>query len=105
MDTPIALAARENHLEVVKFLSQFTDDPNAGNDQGKTPIHYAAEEGHLDVIKILVPLTNNPNPHDETGETPLHLACRDWRWRKNNGNGESFLKIVEYLLPYSNYNR
>ena len=42
MDTPIALAARENHVEVVKFLSQFTDDPNAGNDQGKTPIHYAA---------------------------------------------------------------
>ena len=43
--TPIHEAAEAGHLEVIKFLIQYAENPNAGNVDGKTPIHFAAEEG------------------------------------------------------------
>ena len=51
--TPIHEAAEAGHLEVIKFLIQYAENPNGGNVDGKTPIHFAAEEGMSYVFCLL----------------------------------------------------
>ena len=57
--TPIAIAARDGHINIIKILAPITYLPSKF-----TPICYAARKGHIDILKYLVPLTNN-----------LHIWC------------------------------
>ena len=75
-DTPIHHAAREGHLDVIKFLAPLIENPNAPNIYGDTPIHEAASFGHLDVIRFLAPLTENPNKPNKNGITPIDVAMK-----------------------------
>ena len=75
-DTPIHHAAREGHLDVIKFLAPLIENPNAPNIYGDTPIHEAASFGHLDVIRFLAPLTENPNKPNKNGITPINVAMK-----------------------------
>ena len=59
-DTPIHEAARNGHLDVVKFLVDFTDTPNAPNMFGNTPIQVAKRFGHVEVNKSLEKYCINP---------------------------------------------
>ena len=65
--TPIHLAARCGHTEIVKILAPLSDNPNANNN-GTTPIHDAALNRHTSIFKILVPLTENPNAPNKWGK-------------------------------------
>ena len=60
-ESPIHLAAKNGHIEVVKTLMACTDNPNAPNEYGETPIHYAARYGHNEVVKVLMAGIENPN--------------------------------------------
>ena len=53
--TPIQLASKNGHGEIVKFLAGCTDSPNAPDPKGKTPMQYAVKNGHSEVVKALVP--------------------------------------------------
>ena len=75
-DTPIHHAAREGHLDVIKFLAPLTENPNAPDMYGDTPIHEAASFGNLDVIRFLAPLTENPNKPNKNGITPINVAMK-----------------------------
>ena len=75
LKTPIHYAALNGHLDTVKFLVSFTDNPLDGS-KFCSPIHWAARNGHLDTLKILVDFTSNPNAHDSCGQTPFHLAAK-----------------------------
>ena len=46
--------------EIVKILAPLTDNPNAGDNDGKTPIYWAAKNGRTEIVKILAPLTDHP---------------------------------------------
>ena len=84
--TPIHLAAKKGHLEVVKFLASNTSTPITFSNIGLTPIHIAAENGYLEVVKVLASNTSNSNVVDQYGATPIHSAAR-------NGH----LEVVKFL--------
>ena len=85
-DTPIHHAAREGHLDVIKFLAPLTENPNAPDMYGDTPIHEAASFGNLDVIRFLAPLTENPNKPNKNGLTPIDVAMKNnYIWIEWNG--------------------
>ena len=59
--SPIHVAVINGHLEVLKILSIFTENPNAMCDWNNlTPIHLAAYYNHLEILKFLVPLVKDP---------------------------------------------
>ena len=56
--TPIFLAAKEGHTEIVKLLSDMSDDPNSSSNGDhvfgdNTPMQTACENGHNEVVEVL----------------------------------------------------
>jgi ankyrin repeat protein len=54
--TPVYIAARRGHLEVVGALAALGADVTIGKGNGTTPVGTAAQEGHLEIVKELVAL-------------------------------------------------
>ena len=73
--TPMALAAQDGHLEVVKLLLSFPGNPNIPCIDGRTPIYTAAENGHIEIVKLLMSLMETPNTPTNKGRTPMHCAA------------------------------
>ena len=73
--TLLHYAAREGHLEVVKYLinkgSNINEKDNYG---GRIPLHYAAMNEHLEVVKYLINKGANIDEKDNRGVTALHQA-------------------------------
>src|SRR5205814_8712767 len=83
-------AARNGHLEVVKYLVEHganIDERNNARD--KTPLLAAAFDGHYDIVKYLVEHGANVNVQAVNGWTPLHDAAYI-------GNFE----VVKYLVDH-----
>ena len=73
--SPLILAARKGHKDVVKLLLDRGAEPNMADQYGGTPLHFAALEGHKDVVQLLLDGGAEPNMADEHEFTPLHLAA------------------------------
>ena len=113
-ETPLQLAVRNKHLEVVKLLelkvctieelfaavkagdvakikqfTYFNCHLEAEDEIHFTPLHWAAYEGHFEVMRLLLAANNNVNleTKDGTGNTPLHWAV----WKGH-------LEMVQLLL-------
>ena len=92
--TPIYLAAKNDHYNVVQFLAKLAISlnhcPNTPAQDGRTPLHVAAEHGNLNIVMALVQATqgSNANTPDKQGVTPMHLAVM-------NGHGN----IIAILAP------
>ena len=86
-ETPLILATRNGHDEVVRFLLTQDANVDAQNDAGESPLYIASESGRLDLIQLLL---NNG------AEVNLQSAAKG---RAINGaaNKEQ-LPIVNYLL-------
>ena len=52
--TPIHLAAKNGHIEVLKMLMTSTYKPNKPDKNGDTPLQFATANGHIEVVKILL---------------------------------------------------
>ena len=50
-ETPIHVAARNGHTEIVKILVSLTDNPNAPTNNGDTPIDVAITEEICQILK------------------------------------------------------
>ena len=77
-DTPLTLAARHGHNNVVHVLlsdSQCLVD--AKGQDGYTALHYSCGYGHVDIVWTLVKHKANVNAKTKRGETPLTLATRN----------------------------
>ena len=85
--TPLMIAARNNHLEVVEYLVKNGAKVNQAKENGSTPLYIAAQEGHLEVVEYLVGQGAKVDQVVQDNWTPLHIAAE---------NG--FQEVVEYLV-------
>ncbi|KAF0701126.1 Aste57867_8349 [Aphanomyces stellatus] len=72
--TPLHVASRYGHVDVVKYLLSKNAVPNFQDNEGNTPLHYASNAMVAEVF-----LTHggkcNPNIPNTRGQVPLHLAA------------------------------
>jgi ankyrin repeat protein len=74
-DTPLHLAASQQHTRVVQFLLKQGADLDRKGNQGNTPLHYAADAGSVDVVKILLQHGADLEVKNDRGQTPLLVAA------------------------------
>lgn len=75
--TPLQIAAREGHVEIVRFLlkSGANPDDNPGLFVGRTPLQEAIMKNHYDVVVALVEGGADVNKKNTNGRTPLDFAA------------------------------
>ena len=80
--TPLTIAARYEHFQIVKYLiEQCEADPNIADSDGWNALHLAAGNNKKDTELIELLLTNmsltSINKKDRWGDTPLDYAYRN----------------------------
>ena len=78
----LALAVKENFVEIVRLLVNAGVDINYQDEQGETALHVAARFGHVDCARILLNGTSSQTadteiPEKTYGWTPLFIASVD----------------------------
>ena len=63
--SPLILAARNGHQDVVKLLLDKGAEPNMADQNGDTALGYAARGGHKDVVQLLFDRGAEPNLADQ----------------------------------------
>ena len=90
-ETPLQLAARYSHNEIVELLIDNGADVNAKDVNGNTPLHLAALFGRKEVVELLIANGAAVNVKGgNLGGMPLHHAAF-----------EGHKEIVELLLAKS----
>lgn len=74
--SPLVLATRKGHIEVVKVLLDAGANINTAGDRGNTALIYAALYNEVEIAKLL--LSNNPDVHvvNKPGKTALEYATQ-----------------------------
>ena len=96
--TPLQLASRNGHVEVVCFLLEQGADVTARDKSGSTPLHYASDNGQIEVIRILINRGADLRAQNAKGRTPLHNAS-------SNGRVEVVCILIEHGAVVSAQNR
>jgi ankyrin repeat protein len=86
-NTPLHLAVRQRHPEIVSFLLGMGAEVNCLNTNRQTPLHVSSFLGNAEITKLLIEEGADVSLADYTMHTPLHYAAR-------NGSGE----VTELLL-------
>lgn len=69
--TPLYCAARNGHLEIVKWLINLGADPDIPQKSTKsTPLHAASFYGHKDIVEYLLDRSANPSIKNSYGHIP-----------------------------------
>ena len=74
--TPLMLAVRREHEDVLSYLIDRGGDINKKNGQGQTALHYASERGHMKGVKLLLSKGAEIDTKDKDHCTPLILAIK-----------------------------
>jgi hypothetical protein len=86
--TPLHVAARHGHLDVVKFLIASGADVNAQRDDKERPLGDAAFKGYADVANFLITSGAEVNCKGFHDYTPLH-------WAAETGQPQVVLLLLE----------
>ncbi len=79
--SPLLLAARQGHTEMVTILLDAGAKVNAKCDDAETPLHGAAYLGQTEVVKILLKAKAEVNAASKDGKTPLDKTEHRKAWR------------------------
>ena len=69
-------AARDNDIDVLRWLKAQGADTNARDRFGNTPMHEAAFENTVEALEWLKAQGADVNAQDIVGHTPMHMAAR-----------------------------
>lgn len=77
-DTPLIIAVREGHAEIVEYLLSRTtpSDITLHNNEEQTALHVAARENATEIALLLLRAGALTNGRDETGATPAFYAAQ-----------------------------
>jgi ankyrin repeat protein len=87
-DTPLQLATKNNHADIVLKLIQAGADVNFAGRRNNTPLHIAAQNGYTEIVLKLIQAGANVNLADTWKNTPLHLAAE-------NGHTETVEALID----------
>jgi len=87
--TPLMLASKLNHYEIVELLLKKDLDVLAINDEGKTALHIACAEGNDDIVFLLLQNNADVNLLDNDSKSPMDYAIQ--------GN---YIDVVAELCSY-----
>ena len=79
--TPLFAAIKQGHLEVVRELLTRGAAVDSADKGGRTPLHIASEWGHAQVVRELLARGAAVDAANEDGWTPLHGASVKATWR------------------------
>ena len=74
--TPLHLASRRGHEDVVHLLLEHGADSTAQDEEGWTSLHLASVNGHEKVARLLLEHGADVTAQTKDLETPLHLASQ-----------------------------
>jgi len=89
--SPLLVAAKEGHLEIMKVLIDYHARLDIFDEAGKTALHISAEYGHLELIELLMEKKAYANAKSKIGLTAIHFA---------SANG--YIDIIEVLVKKYN---
>jgi hypothetical protein len=72
--TPLHMAAREGHKDLVELLLANKADVHTKNAEGETPLFLATKFGYKVVVELILANSADVNAKDKYGRTPLRLA-------------------------------
>jgi ankyrin repeat protein len=72
--TPLHLASRGGHVDVVLVLLEHGADASVQDKNKSTPLHLASRSGHVDVVLVLLEHGVDVNARDMSKRTPLRYA-------------------------------
>ena len=73
-DTPLIMASKEGHVNVVNLLMENGAEVNKADDNDMTPLHWASYSGNLEVVQALLGAKADVDKARYTGQTPLSRA-------------------------------
>ncbi|KAG0015983.1 hypothetical protein BGZ80_009503 [Entomortierella chlamydospora] len=74
--TPLHLAARRGHLEMVMVLVQLGGDVNSRGERNWTPLHESISQNHSNISSLLIACGANLEAKNDAGETPEDVGRR-----------------------------
>jgi ankyrin repeat protein len=74
--TPVMLASKLNHYEILELLLKKDLDVNATNDEGKSALHFACAEGNDDIVYLLIQNGADINLLDNDSKSPIYYAIK-----------------------------
>ena len=76
-ETPLHVASRRGHVDVVRLLLKHRASAEAQDDNKCTPLLLASQVGYLEVVQFLLGYGANKEARDHRNRTPLLLASYD----------------------------
>ena len=79
-ETPLHVAAKQGHMEVIQCLIQCGADVNVKDNDDWTPLHYAYENGHLQIVQVLIENGADVNAETSGKESLLFWVFDEIDW-------------------------
>jgi len=75
--TPIWIASRYGHMEIVEILAEKNADVDMADKYGRTPFWIAAERGFTKIVEILAEKNADVNKANDKGAAPIYKAAAE----------------------------